>query len=175
MATKYKDAPEVRMMAGELVGEFPALLSHLANYRVVYAWRDKAQAKNGKTVLGTASLVTGRNALLATPHSLGPERWSEGAAYQFFVIEIAADEWKHLDECQRKALVFHELLHCGEDDDCKPMIVPHDVEEFSAVAEHFGLWKSDLEQFAQSLKRSARPVLPFDEDGLEASIAQARA
>lgn len=174
MATKYRKAPEVQMIAGKLVREFPELLGHLGGMRVDYHWRDKAQDKNGKTVLGTATLVSGKNALRAHPAVVGTEEWVEGAAHAYFEIEIAFDQWKYLSECQRKALVFHELLHCGEDDQGNPMLLPHDVEEFGAVAEHFGLWKGDVERFAASLQRHLKPTLPFGEDDVERSVADMR-
>jgi hypothetical protein len=40
----------------------------------------------------------------------------------------------------------------------------HDLEEFSAIAARYGLWKRDLEQFAAALKRGTEQVtLPLED------------
>ncbi len=159
---KYKDAPEVRDLARQLMERFPEDFSSLAGAKIVYCWREKAQQKHDKTILGTASIVSGRNALLVARNALGTEDWSEGKDFAFHVIEIAADAWKDLSEHQRQALVYHELLHCGMDDDGDPLIMPHDVEEFRRVGEVFGLWKADLERFAESLNSAPPSTLCLD-------------
>jgi len=51
----------------------------------------------------------------------------------------------------REPLMFHEMLHCGENDDGSPCIIEHDVEEFGAVVQKYGLWKEDLSEFSQQL------------------------
>jgi hypothetical protein len=162
MATLYRNAKEVKRIASDLMDEFPHMLGHLRGMRVEYLWRDKAQKKNQKTILGTASLVSGRHALLALKSGLNDHDWADGKTHAFFVIEIAEDEWKHLSEHQRRALVAHEMMHCGKDDDDEPMLIDHDLSEFKWIAQEFGLWKQDLIEFVNACAHHAQPQLPFD-------------
>jgi hypothetical protein len=67
---------------------------------------------------------------------------------------------------QREALIAHELMHAavkydvrGEPEyDARGRMIyrirKHDLEEFSAIAERYGCWKRDLEQFATAIDRA---------------------
>lgn len=70
------------------------------------------------------------------------------AAQDFkFVIEYDSNIWEGLDADKKRALVDHELMHCGNDaDGC--YMRNHDVEEFRAIIDRHGFWKSDVQQFA---------------------------
>lgn len=169
MGTRYREAPEVKQIADDLIFEH-SLLGHLQSQSIRYRWREKAQEKNGKTVLGTAKLVGGSEAVEATGGA-DAEEWVDGKDREHFRIEIAFDAWQGLTKHQRQALVFHELLHCGADDKGKPMILPHDVEEFRAAVETFGLWKTDLEAFARSVaKADGQLPLRLDDDDRGSSL-----
>lgn len=89
-----------------------------------------------------------------------------------FVILLNKEAWATLDETQKKALVFHELCHAqividadgNPKQDDRDRIVcrirKHDVEEFRAVTDKFGLWTQDLARLAQAnINDSARPLL----------------
>src|SRR5262245_24510777 len=88
------DAPTVREI-GERIINGEDEFERLRTYHVVYVFRDKAQKKLTKTVLGTAEVVRGKNAHLY---------WSaQGQEYApaFFRIVIAEDMWHELDEDQK--------------------------------------------------------------------------
>jgi hypothetical protein len=91
----------------------------------------------------------------------------------FWQDEAFTDAW-------RQALLDHELCHCGvrrdkqgdelRDEEGRPVwrVVKHDVEEFQAIADRYGLWKSDLERFAKAALGKKHPSL-FDEAGPQAA------
>lgn len=69
-----------------------------------------------------------------------------------FVLEIGSNVWYTLNDSQKEAIIFHELLHI----DIKPedgtfILRKHDVEEFSSVVVHYGFYKSDVQDFARSV------------------------
>ena len=95
-----------------------------------------------------------------------------------FVIILNKQVWRTLPEKGKRALVDHELSHCGVECDEKTgepryHTKKHDVEDFVGVVRRHGLWKSDLEQFVNAaLKREQMPLL----DGVEhapPSVAEA--
>lgn len=166
MATNYTEAPEVQAIAATIIEMYHP---HLKGIRVEYVFRSKAAKNKGRIVLGTARLVSGLNAFLASPSEADEEseifQAEEGEA--FFTIEIAKDEWKHLTDTQRAALVDHELCHCwaGEDEDADGnpkmiyKIIGHDVEEFTAIIQRHGLWKGDVQSFAAEAAKKLQPHL----------------
>lgn len=173
MATRYWPAPELADLAAPIIAEHHPLLTEHPGDRIVWVWRDKAKTSRHKVTLGTASLVTGRAAMLieaARTGALDDRAKNIGFDdHDLFVIEIAQDEWRsHLDEAQRLALLDHELAHCHVaieyDEDNPEMeigrtleIREHDIEEFRAIVERHGLWHHGLEDFAHAIKQSPRP------------------
>lgn len=93
--------------------------------------------------------------------------------YPNFLIILSGDWWEEAGDLQREILVFHEALHAGHAKDKFgaprfnrmtgmpiPGLRPHDLEEFTAVAERYGAWKSDVAEFAAALSRHAQPKPP---------------
>lgn len=85
-----------------------------------------------------------------------------------FVIILRREFWNDLcvTQDQRRALLDHELCHAtvAMDDHGEPLedergrivyrLRKHDLEEFSEIADRYGCWKRDIEQFARSLDRA---------------------
>lgn len=71
-----------------------------------------------------------------------PNNEAEAAEFDFS-LWFALDAWETLDDWQRDALTEHELYHCGFDDEGKPVLVPHSIEEFNGVLARYGLWWPD--------------------------------
>jgi len=69
-----------------------------------------------------------------------------------FEITVCKPVWDRLDEGQRAALVYHELLHCGRNDKEQYVVKPHDLEEFRAVVMHFGLWNERTTLMAEQMR-----------------------
>ncbi len=152
---EYRPAPAVERIANKII---PRWHDHLAGERIEYVFRDKAAKKNQKIVLGTCKKISGLTAYLASPDV---EHAHDAEVEDFWCVEIAEDAWRELEPHQREALVDHELCHIGfeydEDADLvtlKP--AAHDVEEFGSIIDRHGLWKPDLEEFADRLERRAR-------------------
>ncbi|HVV37613.1 MAG TPA: putative metallopeptidase [Acidimicrobiales bacterium] len=142
-AVEYRYASEAGRIAGELIPEHHR---GLIGCRIEFVFRSKATKTKGRVVLGSARKLTGLNAWLAgqmSEDSIVPE--------QFFVIELAEDEWINLSERQRRALVDHELSHCDayidDDGELKLSTRGHDLEEFTSIVERHGLWKGDVRRF----------------------------
>ena len=69
-----------------------------------------------------------------------------------FEITTSKPVWDTLAERQRFALVYHELLHCGTNDKDNWVLVQHDLEEFTAVVRHFGLWSERTKIMAEQMR-----------------------
>lgn len=96
-----------------------------------------------------------------------------------WLIILSADWWEaNLDPLKREALVCHEALHCGQLKDKygearwnamgDPVvgIMPHDVEEFHAIARRYGAWTPDLEEFRGALNEGVdKNIRPSGRDG----------
>jgi hypothetical protein len=94
-----------------------------------------------------------------------------------FVILLQRDFWTNpaVEDMQRRALLDHELCHATvkldpntlepqEDERGRKVfrVRKHDLEEFAEIAQRYGCWKKDLENFAQALQRAeVQPELPL--------------
>ena len=67
-----------------------------------------------------------------------------------FLIVFDYNVWQNISDAGRLALVDHELCHCGFNEEGE-YLIPHDVEEFKAVIDRHGFWKSDVKNFAESV------------------------
>lgn len=95
-----------------------------------------------------------------------------------FVILLNQEWWQDesVTDIQRDALLDHELCHAGVKIDKQTndpaldergrivyRLRKHDLEEFACIAERYGLWKRDLETFAQAMRRSKQNKLPLEQ------------
>lgn len=123
---EYTKAPEeVTRLVSEIAKAHHDRLNGLC---VAVLMQEKATRKSGKVALATASLP---------PNRLRPLLEDDVA----FVICIGLDTWLNLNEPKRRAVIDHELCHCGVDAEGEPYIRPHDYEEFGEVAERHGFWR----------------------------------
>jgi hypothetical protein len=149
----YKDAPEVREIAADLVAEHH---KHLEAVRIAFAFTDKAGKKSGKTALEKVSIESGKTVWFAAG---APDVYHGG---KFFLLAFPEFEWECLKDDQKRALVDHALSHCGKDPESGDLCLwPHDIEEFSAVVERHGLWIDDLREFVEAATAEREPELPF--------------
>lgn len=123
---EYKAADKhLIQMAQELIDEFHPWLK---NARIGFMWRKEAPSSNSRTILGKARKVSDEQKVFLD--------------YDF-VIWIAKDKFDQFELAQRRALVDHELCHCGwSDGEC--YIRKHDVEEFNIVIQRHGFWQDGL-------------------------------
>jgi hypothetical protein len=112
--------------------------------RVIYRWKEKGGASNGKNVLGKCVKLS------------GPAKHFGNAEY---LVWLAADHCRvlGLTEWELEALLFHELMHVeeGEDDEGNPTykVRGHDAELFVAEFRHYGLWRPELERVSEAVKQ----------------------
>jgi hypothetical protein len=120
----------------------------LEEANIGFLFRDTAQKSGDRVVWGKASKV--------------PDRLKPLLDYDF-IIWIAEDLWEgELTEQQREALVDHELCHCGFNDNGKPVMRRHDIEEFKCVVERHGIWTDELAAFAEVIEEALeQPALPL--------------
>lgn len=128
----------VPKLADTLISKHWPEIGHLKSVRIAYLFALEEMKSSGRRVLGKAVKVSPRDAAI---HG------------NDFIVILDKKFWT-TEPGKREPLLFHELLHCGLDDDGKPSIVAHDIEEFGAVVAHYGRWKSDVERFAEQLELS---------------------
>lgn len=87
-----------------------------------------------------------------------------------YIILLNKEVWNDAEwsEKEKKALLHHELCHAApilKDDGHQKRderkrrcwrLRHHDIEEFREVVEHYGVWKKDLELFAEALLKKRR-------------------
>ena len=141
MADYWRCPASVGALAREII---EAHHDHLKDAKILFLFRDEASKKAGKVVLGKASKVSAKENAIAGA--------APGMAYAF-KIELAFDVWEDRGEAFHRALLDHELCHCGRertDEGFKWVLLAHDVEEFACIVERHGAWKADLRQFLKT-------------------------
>lgn len=103
-----------------------------------------------------------------------------------FVIVLNKEFWEdpEFDRAKKLALLDHELCHAARavDQDGEPMIDSkqrpvwrvrgHDVEEFEEIVSRHGVWKRDLERFAEAIaKRNKSPLFAGSEAPAQSSTS----
>lgn len=151
MTTTYSAAPEAARIAKELIGKHH---TRLADIRVEFVFREKAAKSRGRVVLAKARKVTGLGAFMARPITSNIEDL-EGD--EFFVIELAEDQWQEMSPKKRKALVDQELCHLGveyneDKEEWYLSLRSPDVSTFTEIIERHGLWEDELVKFAEAAK-----------------------
>lgn len=138
MATIWEKCnPDVLDMASELIEKYHDSLRYA---RIGFLFREPAPKSNGRVVLGKASKVT---------DSIKPLLAEE----LDFIIWFSADVWfNELDDRQRLALVDHELCHCFMEDNEKPVLRRHDIEEFDVIIQRHGTWLPEMQVTAKAFQ-----------------------
>lgn len=130
MATFHPNT-EAEVLAKDLIAKYH---THLQQADIAYLFTDKSLKQLGKPLLGKAA-----KASPILRHFSGHD----------FIILFPEELWSSLNPEQRKALVDHELCHCGADPESGGVrVVGHDVEEFYAIIERHGFWQQDLQDLA---------------------------
>lgn len=97
----------------------------------------------------------------------------------FFVITIYETYWRRMRDETKRAVIDHELKHCGASldkwGDVKLWIVPHDVEEFSDIVERHGVkWRGSLASFDRAIKTNEEQMaMKFEGTAKDAANAAA--
>lgn len=94
-----------------------------AEITIVYLASTHAKKQNGKIVFGQCEKIADKY------------KWGIPADFTITVFEPNIEGFTPE---QVEALIFHELLHVGVEDD-RLFIRPHDIEDFSAVLKKYGV------------------------------------
>jgi hypothetical protein len=169
-------SPEAVFLSGqpyELLAEIRAE-NHFetAQAKIGLAWRKGTKPNaDGKIVLGRCVLISGLHRELID--------------YDF-VIVLNREFWEdaEFDRAKKLALIDHEMCHAARalDADGEPMIDTknrpvwrvrcHDVEEFEQIVARHGVWKRDLERFAEAItKRKKSPLFAGTETPPQGNLA----
>ncbi len=132
MTTTYLPADDDTLaLAKEIIAAYHPHLNHA---RIAIVFRDgDAPTSNGKETLGQTSLVTSKMQVIAK------ERFD-------FLIWLAGDWWHEATDSQRRALLDHELCHCGGEPYAWKLR-GHDVQEFACILDRHGPWYRELHNF----------------------------
>ena len=139
MAVTFQEADALLVdMAQELIR-----LHHpwLKEARIGFMYRSEASGKGRHRMVGHARKVS--------------EEMQVFLNFDF-IIWIAEDAFAEFSTAQRRALVDHELCHCGGMDGEWKMR-KHDFEEFHVIIQRHGLWDESLQLVKQALDQ---PELP---------------
>lgn len=148
--------PDGHYAYGMLADLRAAYHSHLDSARIALAWRRSLRPDvDGRLVLGRCQRASDLQREIST--------------YDFIIL-LNQEAWDHPEfgDARRKALLDHELCHAEaslneegdqrRDERGRPIwrTRKHDIEEFREIVERHGLYKQDLEKFAQTILRKAR-------------------
>lgn len=139
----FLPAADLVEAASMLIERHQTKLGHLKMFEVVYLWKKSGGKSNGKGTYGKTQKPSGVLTAFTDAH---------------YVIWLAADHVANagFDDRQVEALLFHEMLHTGADDETMaPILIPHDVEMFRAEVEEYGLWEPQLREVAPAFKQAS--------------------
>ncbi len=144
----------------------------LVECRLALAWKNGwKKNKDGQLVLGKCKKVS---------------ELDKEYAHHDFIIILNKEAWAHLNDEQRRALLFHELCHAAiaTDPNGNPKkdarnrqmyrVKKHDIEEFGEVIVHFGCYLDDIENFVRTAMNSPKPPAPtlFDEPAVAEPVKE---
>ena len=137
-------------------------LSHLAEARIGWLLRVEAMMKAGRWVLGTCYLPTVQGSLRPLFDWFMVKEFGDDPPLDFLIV-LDRSYWLAATDLQREILVYHELMHCGHAVDKHGVerydketgapvycIRGHDVEEFTAVVERYGIHNQDIAAFVRA-------------------------
>lgn len=127
--SEFLHAPELAQIGKKLLNNYLEL-SHLEDAEIIYLWKLKGGASGGKSTLGKCVLAKSLVGFFSEAD---------------FIIWLGADNLQGVSPKTLEAVVYHELLHAGKNDDGKWFIVPHEFEGFSKEIERYGMWREDME------------------------------
>lgn len=141
-------------------------LQHLAEneLRLLWLMRTSEHIQAGRRVLAMVHDPQVQGRLKDLFEQMLVERYG---FYPDYIVTVDAAWWAEATPPQRMALCHHELMHVRQavDRNGEPRfntqtgepiycLVAHDIEEFNKTVERYGLWKEDVQQFAETVRRA---------------------
>ena len=126
----YEQADEeVYRLMERIIRKHPRHVGFLAGVPIKILFSTKRRISKGKRVLGSAKTYSGADLLVHPYRGL---------------IVLDLFYWQDNPEKQ-EPLLFHEMCHFALDEESGELTTQtHDIEEFYAVLQEYGDWKSDL-------------------------------
>jgi len=151
--------------AYRLVAELvPAFHDELVDARIVLVWENDIKADcDGHLVMGRAKKF-GPLDQATHPHD--------------FAILLNAEIWRQLPEIAKRAVLDHELSHCGtktsdQTGEVSYYIRKHDLEEFNHIVRRYGLWREGVETFIKAaLKQEQAGLFKAAESGVKTAARE---
>jgi len=132
---EYTDAPEVEEIAKEIIDTLP-LIEGINGAKIKYLFVHKKHSEYAGKIQKPGGV------------------WRFLSDYDYVVLVHKAS-WDSFNERQRKALIYHELLHITYKTDKNGKkhwkIRKHDIEEFMDVIREFGAWSPELNRLKEIL------------------------
>jgi hypothetical protein len=123
--------PETAKILEKAIAEWHPDLA-LVSDQIAVVMRDPAAKSGGVVNLGTSRKAS------PLVRALGKEQY-------IFILEVAAEEWRDMDDNKRLALIDHLLCQCGVKEDEKKdtityTILKPEIQMFKANLRRFGVW-----------------------------------
>lgn len=133
----WEAGDDVRRMASDIIAHHHP---HLADAEIVYLMRSPAARSRGREVMGQAKKAS------AQDNALYPGTID-------FIITLSGQDWRHLTDAHRQALLDHELCHCAGNSEDGWEMRGHDVEEFAEIIRRHGTWTEDLRETRRAMEQ----------------------
>lgn len=122
--------PDMLAIVGRLIATY---FPHLQGARLLVAMREQAaDAGDGKVMVAATGVLA-------------------GAPFEY-IIWFALDAWAVISDSDKEALAFHELTHCGRDEQGRAELRPHDQSVFTEEVKLYGAWWQDAQQRFKSAR-----------------------
>lgn len=142
-ATWSEAAPSVIKTAEGLIESYHPVLK---SARIAFVFRSEAQKQGERYILGQCTKV--------------PAKFQPYLEFDY-IIWLSEQDYMGMDSRQREALIDHELCHCKFSIESLSWgIRPHDIQEFSAVIERYGIWSPDVRKVKTALDKYETETLP---------------
>lgn len=135
MPAPFKAGPEVYAMAQDLISSKESL-AHLGpiDDQILIVMKEKATQKGGVEIAG----VTSKASLLLELVADHPYK---------FLITLAGDVWSNMSPLHQEALLMHQLLCCGLEEnpdtgDMRCFVRIPDVAFFREEVQEYGFWRT---------------------------------
>lgn len=158
---EFDKHPEAEQIAESII---PQYHPHLVGVKICYLLKITPPPKKKKKADNEASKPK-KKITMAYTKKVSAQTNVIGDKDYTFLIVFDYNVWQNISDAGRLALVDHELCHCGMSEEGE-YLIPHDVEEFKAVIDRHGFWKSDVKNFAQSVLEAVPGEVPNEQEAV---------
>lgn len=144
----YVPNEEAEQIAADLISKYHQRLHGLKIAHLLNVKAPPKVAKNSKKP--KKQLRQGKKIVIAKCSKVSSKTCAIAEQDVHFVIEYDSLIWDAMSPEKKRAVVDHELGHCGSDAD-GVYCMTHDLEDFKFMLERHGFYKSDVEDFARTV------------------------